>query len=244
MTVYRIDLAYDGTGFHGYARQADVRTVQGDLETALRRALRVDDLTTAVAGRTDAGVHARGQVVSFAFDADLDTEPLRRSLNSQLNPEIAIASVAAAPGDFDARFSATSRTYIYGIDNRPVLDPLLRSTHWHVADRLDAEAMNTAVAHLLGTHDFASLCRVAEGRSTEREVLAASWERDGSCVALTITASSFCHQMVRSIVALCAEVGRGRVSAGEVPGILAARDRNTARGAAPPHGLVLERVSY
>lgn len=244
MTVYRIDLAYDGGGFHGYATQPDVRTVQDDLEAALARVLRVEAVKTTVAGRTDAGVHAAGQVVSFSFEGEVDVQGVARSLNSQLNPEIAVRAVVRADDGFDARFAATSRTYVYRIDNAPVPDPLLRTTHWHVADPLDVAAMNEAVQHLIGTLDFASLCRTAAGRSTERTVLSTAWERAGLRVVLTITASSFCHQMVRSIVAMSVDVGRRRLSADEIPAILAARDRNATRGAAPPHGLVLERVGY
>jgi len=242
VTVHRIELGYDGSGFHGYARQHEVRTVQGELEAALQRILGVAAITTSVAGRTDAGVHAAGQVVSFAAEVP-DHESLTRSLRALLGPEIAIHRVEPAPEGFDARFSARSREYRYFIDDAPVADPLRRVAVWHVPHRLDVGQMGRAARHLIGTHDFASLCRAAEGRSTERTVRRAEWWRDRLLV-FRVEATAFCHQMVRSMVALCVAVGRGTMSADEVPRILDARDRNAARGAAPPHGLVLWRVEY
>ncbi len=242
MPVYRLDLAYDGTGFHGYARQPYVRTVQGELEEALFK--HTGPVETSVAGRTDAGVHGRLQTVSFSTANDLEPDRLWRSLNSQLGPEIAISSVARASDDFDARFSAQSRQYRYFIHNAPVPDPLTRWYTWHVPHALDVDGMNEAAAAFVGEHDFASLCRAAEGRTTVRTVLEASWWRAGSQVLYDVRALAFCHQMVRSMVALCVDVGRGRVAPGEVPAVLAARDRNAARGAAPPHGLVLWDVEY
>jgi tRNA pseudouridine38-40 synthase len=243
VTVHRIDLAYDGTGFHGYARNEGVRTVQGVLEAALATALG-GDVTTVVAGRTDAGVHAREQVVSFEWDGPLDGERLARSLDGIVGPEIAVRSVTPAPEGFSARFSATGRTYRYFIDDHPSPDPLRRSWVWHLPEHLDLEAMNRAAAGFVGEHDFASLCRAAAGRSTVRMVRSARWEREGGLLVLTIEAGSFCHQMVRSIVAICVDAGRGKVAPDAVPGILAARDRHAARGVAPPHGLVLWEVAY
>ena len=150
-----------------------------------------------------------------------------------------------APDSFDARFSATMRTYRYLVLNEPIHDPMLAGTAWHVPGPLDVHAMNAAAAHFIGEHDFASFCRFREGRSTEREVLAASWARvDAGLIRFDVTATSFCQQMVRSLVALCVDVGRGRVDPGAVPGIIAARDRNAARGVAPPQGLTLMEVAY
>ncbi len=243
MSVYRIDLAYDGTGFHGYARNQGVRTVQGVVESALATALGAQ-VATVAAGRTDAGVHARTQVVSFEWEGPLDTERLARSIDGIAGDEIVVRSIAPAPDGFSARFSATGRTYKYFIDDHPAADPLRRTWVWHLPEPLDSEAMNRAATAFVGEHDFASLCRAAEGRSTERLVRSAHWDREAGLLVLTIEASSFCHQMVRSIVAICVDVGRGRIGADSVPGILAARDRHAARGVAPPHGLVLWEVSY
>ncbi len=241
MPTYRLDLAYDGTGFHGYARQPDVRTVQGELEDALFK--HTGPVETSVAGRTDAGVHARQQAVSFVADA-LEPDRLWRSLNSQLRPEIAVTAVTEVDEGFDARFSAVSRRYRYFVHNAPVPDPLTRLYSWHVPDTVDLGAMNEAAGHFVGEHEFASLCRAAEGKATVRTVLEAAWSRSGPQVGFDVAARAFCHQLVRSMVALCVEVGRGRMAAGHVPGVLAARDRNAARGAAPPHGLVLWHVEY
>ncbi len=243
MATYRITIAYDGTGFHGYAANPGVRTVQAELEAAIATVIG-SPVATVVAGRTDAGVHARANVVSFEAGVRLEPARLQRSITSMLGPEIVAVDAAVAPDGFHARFSAVSRRYRYRIDAGPVPDPLLARTAWHVSHALDLAAMNRAVADLVGEHDFASLCRAAEGRTTVRTVLEAGWREEGSGPCFDVAALAFCHQMVRSMVALCVEIGRGRVDAGRVPEILAARDRSAARGAAPPHGLVLWEVGY
>ncbi|MFH2073184.1 MAG: tRNA pseudouridine(38-40) synthase TruA [Actinomycetota bacterium] len=243
MTTFRITIAYDGTGFHGYAANPGVRTVQGELEAALATVIGTP-VATVVAGRTDAGVHARANVVSFVTDATVEPARLQRSITAMLGPEIVAVEAAAAPDGFDARFSAVWRRYRYRIDAGRVPDPLLARTAWHVPHPLDLAAMNRAAAAFVGEHDFASLCRASEGRTTVRTVLEAAWHDHDPGPVFEVTAQAFCHQMVRSMVALCVEVGRGRVEAGRIPEILAARDRNLARGAAPPHGLVLWEVEY
>ncbi len=243
MYTYRLDLSYDGRGFHGYARQRDVRTVQGDLEAALVRIL--EPVTTEVAGRTDAGVHARHQVVSFETELKVDGDRLARSLTALLGPELVVYRCQPAPTGFSARFDALRRTYRYRILNRPFPDPLRRNIVWHVKAPLNVAAMNRAVQFLEGEHDFASFCRRAEGRSTIRTVVSAEWSvRPRGVVRLEIAGKAFCHQMVRSITAYCVEVGKGRLHPDDTPKVIAARNRNAARGAAPPHGLVLWRVDY
>ena len=244
MPTYRLDLGYDGSGFSGYAVQKGVRTVQAVLEDALFRI--TGPVVTTVAGRTDAGVHARGQVVSFACEKELDGERTARSLNKMVREEIVIWGCSRVPDDFNARFSARSRTYRYRVANLPLLDPLIRRTVWHVRYPLDLSMMNLAARHFLGLHDFASFCHQADGRSTERTVLRLGWEKgpvDGHLV-FEITASSFCRHMVRSLVALCVEVGRGKLDPGAVTDIMAALDRNLSCGAAPPQGLTLWEVEY
>lgn len=242
MAVYRLDIAYDGTDFHGYARQPNVRTVQGDLEAAL--AHHVGDLDTFVAGRTDRGVHASGQVVSFGYDGDLDCERIVRSVNGQVGPAIAVLAMGAVDDDFHARFSATGRRYVYRILARTAPDPFLAKTTLHVTTPLDEVLMNEGVGHLLGEHDFAAFCRKAEGRSTVRLLREAGWARREDLLELDIESSSFCHQMVRSIVALSVEVGRRRRSPDVFATALEVGDRRLAAGAAPPHGLTLTRVTY
>jgi tRNA pseudouridine38-40 synthase len=243
MPVYRIDFGYDGTGFRGFARQAGLRTVQGVLEERLSRVLG-DDVVTTGAGRTDAGVHARQQVVSFEWDQDLDPDRMARSLNGMMGPEVVVTSLARVSDDFSARFSAKWRLYRYLVLNAPLPDPLSRHKCWHVVDPLDLALMNTAAQGLVGEHDFASFCRMPDSGSTTRRVLSAAWNPEGQMTVFTIAAPAFCHQMVRSIVGFMIDVGRGRRSADEIEGVLAARDRSKASNMAPPHGLILWEVGY
>jgi len=247
--VFRLDLSYDGEGFHGYARQPNLRTVQGELEQALARVLGGISFKTEAAGRTDAGVHARQQVVGVVLESGPGEPPapdrLAGSLSKMLAPEIAVFRAVRAPAGFSARFDAVRRTYRYRILNREFPDPLRRRIAWHVKHPLDVEEMNRAVGHLRGEHDFASFCRRAEGRSTVRTVERAVWSsRPDDMLRFEISASAFCHQMVRSITAWSVEVGRGRRPPEETPSVLAAQDRAVAAGAAPPHGLTLWQVDY
>jgi tRNA pseudouridine38-40 synthase len=243
MATYRLDLAYLGTNFHGYAKQPDFRTVQGELEAALERV--IGPVETFVAGRTDKGVHATGQVASFETEAEVDSTRLMRSLNKQLAPEVAVTALRRAADGFHARFSAAGRAYRYRILNREAPDPFLAATSWHYSTPLDIDAMNTAAAHLVGEHDFASFCRAVAGRSTVRHLRVVQWAQHPDDVKeLTIAASSFCHQMVRSIVAVCVDVGRGKLRPDDMAAILSAEDRKAGSGAAPPHGLTLVAVEY
>jgi tRNA pseudouridine38-40 synthase len=239
--TYRLDLAYDGTRFHGYAKQPDVRTVQGDLEDAL--APHTGGAETFVAGRTDKGVHATEQVVSFTCDV-LDTEQVLWSLNRQLAPEVAARCLESVADDFHARYSATGRAYRYRINSSSLHDPLSAATTFTYPEPLDVGAMNEALEPLVGTHDFAAFCRKQEGKATERLVLWARWRRTDEIIELSIGANAFCHQMVRSIVGVCLEVGRGRIGPEAVVDVLASRERHRSAGAAPAHGLVLVAVAF
>jgi tRNA pseudouridine38-40 synthase len=243
MPRYRIDLAYDGTGFRGYARQEGLRTVQGELEGALATLLG-GSVETAVAGRTDAGVHARGQVASF--DAEpIDTGAITRSLNGILGPEIAVRAVTEADTDFHARFSAKSRRYRYTIDQRAAAEPLDRNRVWAVGRRLDVAAMAVVAGELAGEHDFSSFCRSVEDRSNVRLVTEARWEEEGSdLIHFWIQANAFCHQMVRSLVGFAYDVGRGFSDPAATGAVIAARDRAGVATVAPPHGLTLWEVDY
>jgi tRNA pseudouridine38-40 synthase len=243
MGAWRIELGYDGTNFHGFARQAGVRTVQGVMEECLARVLKQEVALTA-AGRTDAGVHARSQVVSFVADQEIDTERLSRSLNGMLGPEVVVTSLSRAPDGFNARFSATSRTYRYQVLNTPLPDPMLRHFSWHVPEPLDLTAMNAAATLMCGQHDFAAFCRVTQGGTTVRTVLEAFWLPDDPFLAFVIKARAFCHQMVRSIVGFGVDVGRRRRGADEVPAVLESGDRSAAAPIAPPQGLILWEVGY
>lgn len=243
MPVIRLDLAYDGSGFHGFARQPQVRTVQGELESALARVLGTEPETTG-AGRTDAGVHARHQVVSFTVDEPPDLARLRRALDGILGPEMAVTAATLAPDDFNARFSPTWRSYRYFIDCRPATDPLRRTWVWHLGRELDLQAMREAARGFVGEHDFASFCRRRAGATTIRTVLEAAWERDGPRHCFRVRARAFCHQMVRSLVGFSVDVGLGRVPADSVGGVIGARDRQRVGTVAPPHGLVLWEVGF
>jgi tRNA pseudouridine38-40 synthase len=251
----RLTLAYDGTDFRGFAESDGVRTVMGELRRAVETVVRTSvDLTGA--GRTDAGVHAWGQVVSGQIPADTELRRLVRSINSLSGPELSIRDATWVDDDFSARFSATSRTYVYRVWNSPAPHPLLARTTWHVPPALDVDTMNDAAMHLIGDHDFSSFCRrprPAEGApepSLVRRLHSARWTTPDAgawgeaLVQFEITASSFCHQMVRSIVGTLVDVGRGRRSAESIPGVLAARDRSSAGTVAPPVGLVLQAVDY
>lgn len=241
MAVVRLDLAYDGSGFHGFARQPDLRTVQGELETAMERVLGERPDTTC-AGRTDRGVHARHQIVTFEVSEVPDLDRLVRSLNGLVGPEVAVSAARVAPDGFNARFSPTARSYRYFVDPRPAADPLTRGWVWHVGRPLDLESMNEAARHLVGSHDFASFCRQREGATTDRTVMSAEWVREDPRIVFHVSARAFCHQMVRSLVGHCIDVGLGRRQAGDTPAVLAARNRQAVGTVAPAHGLVLWAV--
>ncbi len=239
-------VAYDGTGFHGFAAQPGVVTVAGALSGALERYLRhAVDITCA--GRTDAGVHAWGQVVSFEARDDVEPEALQRVVNRALRPSVVVRSVALGEPSFDARRSATSRLYRYSILNTVQADPFSSSTSWHVSGHLDVSSMRLAADALIGEHDFASFCRrpTDPNASTVRVVTDARWIDGGDGrLRFEIEASSFCHQMVRSIVGTLVDVGSGRKKAGQMTSILRARSRSAAGNLAPPHGLCLWEVRY
>lgn len=241
----RLDVAYDGRPFHGFARQPDVRTVQGEIEAALNRVLRTE-VSTAVAGRTDAGVHALGQVMSVPNVADdVDLHVLRDALNANLAPHISIWAVTAAAHDFHARFSARSRTYVYAILTGEVPDPFLAPTTLYHPKDLDVPSMNEAAGHLVGHHDFSAFGRVPEpDASPERVLFELRCTRDGRLVRVRARANAFIQQMVRSLVGTLIHVGTGKIDPGEVPAILAGRDRGSAGPVAPPHGLCLVSVEY
>lgn len=247
----RLLLAYDGTGFRGFAENRGVRTVGGELRSALERVVGVP-LVLAVAGRTDAGVHAQGQVVSVDVPVgSVDPAELRRALNSLLAPRVVAREVAFAPADFHARFSARWRRYRYRLLTTEVPDPFLAATTWWVPAVLDRHRMAEAAHELVGTHDFAAFCRRPRDRpeaSLVRQVTDARFSQeprdDGRILTFEITAGAFCHQMVRSIVGTLVEVGRGRRPVSSVPEALAGSDRALAGQLAPPQGLVLWEVGY
>jgi tRNA pseudouridine38-40 synthase len=238
-------LAYDGTGFRGFAAQPDVRTVAGVLGRALERLLR-HPVELACAGRTDAGVHAWGQVVSFEADPGLDPWRLQGSLNGMLAPEIVVREAELADATFDARRCATWRSYRYTIVNRPQPDPFLARYAWWVPEPLDAAKLRLAADPFVGEHDFAAFCRKGPpGSTTTRHVLESRWVDLGEGVLrYDIRARAFCWQMVRSITGTLVDAGRGKRAPGEMLTILRTRDRGAAAPVAPPHGLCLWAVGY
>jgi len=243
MPTLRVDLAYDGSGFRGYAHQEGLRTVQGALEDALNTVLE-GPVETSVAGRTDAGVHALGQVVSVRVGSPIDPGRLARSLNGLLGPEIVVKAVTEVDDGFDARFSARWRRYRYSMSIGAAPDPLTRGFEWHVGPRLDRETMTLAATEFVGQHDFSAFCRSVEGRSNVRRVEEAGWEADGDRLHFWIKANAFCHQMVRSLVGLCYDVGRGFTSVESVGETMESGDRSRVVTVAPPHGLTLWEVGY
>jgi tRNA pseudouridine38-40 synthase len=248
----RLDLSYDGTGFHGWAKQAGgKRTVQGEIEDALRTVTRSRDTTyeLTVAGRTDAGVHARGQVAHVDLPGELwaeHREKLLKRLAGRLSRDVRIWSAVEAPPGFNARFSAIWRRYAYRVtDAAGGVDPLLRGhVLWHDWP-LDVAAMNEAAKALLGEHDFAAYCKKREGATTIRTLQELSLVRgDDGIVTATVRADAFCHNMVRSLIGALLFVGDGHRPV-EWPGkVLAAGVRDSAVHVVRPHGLTLEEVGY
>ncbi len=253
----RMTVAYDGRGFHGFAANAGVATVSATLSAGIERVLG-HAVELACAGRTDRGVHARGQVVSFDARADgLDLHRLQRGVNGLCGPGIAVRDAVVTHDRFDARRSATARLYRYAVRNTEAPDPFDAATAWHVSEPLDLAGLRLACDPLIGEHDFASFCRRpragpgAEPVSLVRRVRQARWEPEpGGILSFWIEADAFCHQMVRSIVGTMVDIGRGRGRAGDPPragdmaAILRARDRRHAGNLAPPHGLCLWLVRY
>jgi tRNA pseudouridine38-40 synthase len=251
----RLDLAYDGTGFHGWAAQPGLRTVQGDVEGALSTVLR-QPVSLTCAGRTDTGVHARGQVTHADVEpealsaaagrsADPPTQALRRRVNGFLDTDVRLLRVAESVPGFDARFSALWRRYVYRICDDPgAVDPLTRGHVVPWPRVLDERAMEEAATLLLGEHDFAAFCKRREGASTVRELLELRVERVPSGVEATVRADAFCHSMVRSLTGCLVAVGEGRRGPEWAGEVLAGRRRDPAVMVMPAHGLTLEEVGY
>ena len=244
----RIDLSYDGTDFAGWAAQNDQRTVQGELESAFATVARRGDLPRlTVAGRTDAGVHARGQVAHLDVPQGLaDDRLLLRRLNGRLPRDIQVRRVARAADGFDARFCGLSRTYTYRVADRPAhVDPLRRRDTLEWSRPLALDVLCEASTGLVGLHDFAAYCKRREGATTVRTLQVLDWERqsDGVLVA-TVQADAFCHSMVRSLVGALLAAADGRRTADWPASLLAQTERASGVIVAPAHGLTLESVDY
>jgi tRNA pseudouridine38-40 synthase len=254
----RLDVAYDGTHFRGWARQPGLRTVQGALEDALAR-IAGGPVGLTVAGRTDAGVHARGQVAHLDLDPEQETRlgrtreadpvgTLPRRVHGVLGayPDVAVTRASIAPEGFDARFSAVWRRYEYRIaDDGAGYDPLERHRTTTVRGALDVGAMDAAAGSLVGLHDFAAYCKPREEATTIRTLLAFGWRRDATGVLVAeVKADAFCHSMVRALVGACAAVGAGRLAVADVAALRDAGERTSAFKVLAARGLTLTEVGY
>lgn len=260
----RLDLAYDGTQFSGWAAQPGQRTVEGVLTEALATVLR-EEVRLTVAGRTDAGVHAAGQVAHFDCSADAwlalpgrsDRAPadalidrlhgiMTRGGVPPKSSDIVVHRAEEVSRDFDARFAAIGRSYRYRITDLSAggFDPLTRHCRWWVREHLAADAMQAAADHLIGEWDFAALCKPREGATTIRRLLTCAVTRSEAGIEIDLAADAFCHSMVRSIVGCLVEVGRGKKSPDWMGEVLARKDRSLAAAVAPAHGLTLTAVRY
>jgi tRNA pseudouridine38-40 synthase len=235
-------IEYDGARFGGSQRQKNAPTIQQELESALQRLTRVQT-RIALAGRTDAGVHATGQVAAFSTSSRHGIEVFVRGLNALLPPEIAVLRALEVSAAFDPRRHASSRTYRYSIHNAPVRSPLRSKSTWHVVEPLDTDRMRRAARALLGEHDFAALSR-REGISTVRRVLRCDIARQDDLITTEIEANAFLRHQVRRTVGALAQVGSGKLSVGGFRSLLRAAEPATAGPVAPAHGLCLIRVAY
>ena len=238
----RATVEYDGAEFQGFQRQRSVRTVQGVLEAAILSATG-KDVAVAGAGRTDSGVHARGQVIAFRIACRLDDATLLRALNAHLPPDVAIGELTTTVPEFDPRRDATSRVYEYRIEQRPVRPVIDRRRAWHVAQPLDLARMRGAAAQLVGTHDFDAFT-AGRQTSTRREIFALEVWREGTTIFIRIAANAFLFRMVRRIVSTLVRAGRKEIDAASVAELLRPAPRAHVRGTAPAHGLTLLRVEY
>lgn len=241
---WRAVVEYDGTDFSGWQRQDGQRTVQSVIEDAIR-AVVGETVFVRAAGRTDAGVHADGQVVSFDLVQPMPPHGLLRGLNSVLPPDVALVEVAEAAPDFDARFSARGKVYRYTVWNHVVRSPRRARTTWHVRQGLDLHAIRTAAALLVGEHDFrafrASDC---DRRTTRRLIRRLEVDRQGALVTFDVEATAFLKNMVRILVGTLIDVGRGRIDAATVARMLETGDRTIGGMTAPAQGLTLLQVLY
>lgn len=239
----RAVVAYDGTDYSGFQRQANGPTVQAALETALARVSQ-EAITILAAGRTDAGVHAAGQVIAFDAVWRHRLDDLHRALNAVLPADVAVQEVEQAAPDFHPRYDAHSRRYRYTLYNALVRWPLARRYSLHIAHPLDVAAMQQAAQSLVGERDFATFGQPPQGAITVRRVLAVEWGGEMPWLTFDIEANAFLYHMVRSIVGSLLQVGQGRMSVEEFVAALASCDRSRAGPTAPPHGLCLMEVRY
>jgi tRNA pseudouridine38-40 synthase len=240
---YRATVEYDGCDFLGFQYQGRGRTVQGELEEAIQRVTQ-QRMRISAAGRTDAGVHAVGQVVAFDVDWRHSVEDLQRALNAVLPADVAIRDCCVTRSDFHPRYDALWRQYRYTVLNTPERSPLARRYAYHVAEALDVPAMRAASRHLIGSHDFAAFGKPTHGVSTVRQVMQADWLGEAPRLVFEVTGNAFLRHMVRTLVGTMVQVGRGQRSPDEVAALLASGDRAAAGPPAPAGGLCLMKIGY
>jgi tRNA pseudouridine38-40 synthase len=244
MRTLKLVIEYDGFDYCGWQVQDTVPTVQGVIEAALGKILG-KPVRVNGAGRTDAKVHALGQVASFRCPSDIPTTAVQRALNSLLPRDVVVHDVREVPAEFHARFSARGKMYVYRILNRPLRAPLRLRYAWHIPQLLDVSAMASAAAYLEGTHDFTSFQAAgSEVQTTERTLMGLTITHEGNELIISCTANGFLRHMVRNIVGTLVEVGRGTRQPTDVKRILNGRDRRLAGSTAPPQGLYLAHVFY
>lgn len=242
MRNIKLLIEYDGTNYCGWQRQENGRTIQAEIENVLTKVLQ-EPMNIVGAGRTDAGVHARGQVATFRTTSGLGISEIKNALNSLLPEDIVVHSVQEVPHEFHARYSARERMYSYLITQTPTA--LTRYYSWYLTYELSVDTMRWASGLIVGAHDFESFCKSNSGVDHYRcTVLAARWEQEGSQLRFTIRADRFLHGMVRALVGTIVDVGRGHTSLDEFLGMLGKKDRREAGPAAPAKGLVLEEIVY
>ncbi len=244
MRKLKLTLEYDGTAYGGWQIQRNADTVQGRVAAALREVLR-EDLRLHGAGRTDAGVHARGQVAHFETASALPPENIRRGANTHLPPDIVILEAEEAGPDFHARYSARWKIYRYRILVRDTRSPLARNRAWRIVPPLDPARMREAAEPLIGRRDFAAFAASGSSvKDTVRELSRLEITEAGEELTLEFQADGFLYRMVRNITGTLVEAGKGKLTVREVAGILRSRDRTRAGPTAPPYGLCLEKVGY
>lgn len=242
----KLVLAYDGSDFHGWQIQSHVITIQGVLQETLKK-LCQEEISVYGSGRTDAGVHARGQVAHFKTASKIPVSKFQHALNELLPTSIRIYDCREVDSTFHARYSAQSKLYSYAILNQPICSPFRRRYAFHVPYSLNVEAMGAAARHFIGDHDFTSFCDTQdESPSKVRTVMLSEIlpEEKSALVIFRVEANGFLHRMVRAMVGTLIEIGRGRLDSNSIPSLLAARDRSVAPWTAPANGLCLEWVKY
>lgn len=242
---FKLIIEYYGSNYHGWQRQKDRRTIQGEIENALMK-MTGRPVTLTGSGRTDAGVHALGQVANFCCETDLTPKVFQRGINGLVQDDIVIGSCERVASRFHARYDAKSKAYRYRIYNRPIPAAIGRQYAWYIRNALDVEAMRTAVSHIVGLHDFKSFEGAGSPRShTFRRVMRAKWlVRDNGYLVFEIEADGFLRFMVRNIVGTLVDVGRGRLTPDEFYHVFRSKDRGLSGATAPACGLFLVEVTY